>query len=70
MPAHFQSGTSAMKSGTACPPRGVDSSVAATTIAIESHHHGPRVVDNPIGVGTNAPFPEWHLTNLNNYVGL
>ena len=41
-----------------------------TSIAIEFHEGGTRVVDNPLGVGTNAPFLEWHLTNLGNYVGL
>lgn len=27
------------------------------------------VVDNPTGVGTNAPYLDWHLLNLQNYVG-
>jgi len=43
---------------------------AAESIAIEFHPAGIEVVDNPTGVGTNAPYLDWHLTNLNNYVGL
>lgn len=38
--------------------------------AIEFHSDGVHIVDNPTGVGTNAPYLDWHLTNLNNYVGL
>ncbi len=30
----------------------------------------PHFYENPIGVLTNAPGFEWHLTNLNNYVNL
>lgn len=44
-----------------------DSDAAA---AIEFHPDGVRVVDNPVAVGTNAPYLDWHLTNLRNYVGL
>jgi choloylglycine hydrolase len=40
------------------------------SVAIEFHPGETRVVDNPVGLATNAPFLEWHLTNLNNYVGL
>lgn len=43
---------------------------AHSSIAIEFHEEGMRIVDNPTGVATNAPYLEWHLTNLNNYVGL
>jgi len=42
----------------------------AASIAIEFHAAGVTVVDNPTGVGTNAPYMDWHLTNINNYVGL
>ena len=28
------------------------------------------VFDNPIGVATNGPHLDWHLTNLRNYVNL
>jgi len=40
------------------------------SIAIEFHRDGMAVIDNPTGIGTNAPFLDWHLTNVNNYVGL
>lgn len=37
--------------------------------AIEFRPEGVVVVDNPTGVGTNSPYLEWHLLNMNNYVG-
>jgi choloylglycine hydrolase len=37
--------------------------------AIEFRPEGVMVIDNPTGVGTNSPYLEWHLLNLNNYVG-
>ena len=40
------------------------------SIAIEFHAHGTRVVDNPVGIATNAPYLDWHLTNLGNYLGV
>jgi choloylglycine hydrolase len=43
---------------------------ASSSIAIEFHETGLQVIDNPTGVGTNAPYMDWHLTNLNNYVGI
>ncbi len=43
---------------------------AEHSIAIEFHPEGWVIVDNPTGVGTNAPYLDWHLTNLNNYVGM
>lgn len=30
----------------------------------------PHIYENPLGVLTNAPGFEWHMTNLNNYVNL
>ena len=41
-----------------------------SSIAVEFHPEGMRIVDNPTGVGTNSPYMEWMLTNLNNYVGM
>ena len=38
--------------------------------AIEFHEDGVAFVDNPVAVGTNAPYLDWHLTNLRNYIGL
>ena len=40
------------------------------SIAIEFHAHGWVIVDNPTGVGTNAPYMDWHLTNLGSYVAM
>lgn len=41
------------------------------SLAIEFHAGGEiSIVDNPLGVGTNAPYLDWHLTNLRNYVGI
>jgi choloylglycine hydrolase len=42
----------------------------ASSIALEFHADGVAIVDNPTGVGTNAPYLDWHLININNYVGL
>jgi choloylglycine hydrolase len=39
------------------------------SIVVEFHPDEVRVVDNPTGVGTNAPYLDWHLTNLSNYLG-
>jgi len=40
------------------------------SLAIEFHPGGIQVIDNPTSVGTNAPYLDWHLINLSNYVGL
>ena len=40
------------------------------SVAIELHADGLRVVDNPTGIGTNAPYLDWHLENLKNYAGM
>ncbi|GAB2818044.1 choloylglycine hydrolase family protein [Alpinimonas psychrophila] len=40
-----------------------------SSIAIEFRPEGMSVVDNPTGVATNSPFLDWHLVNVNNYVG-
>ena len=39
-------------------------------IVIEIEKGVARVYDNPIGVITNAPGFQWHLTNLSNYINL
>jgi choloylglycine hydrolase len=31
---------------------------------------GLRIYDDPLGVITNTPTFDWHMTNLGNYVGL
>ena len=44
---------------------------ATASIAVEFLGDGTvDIVDNPIGVGTNAPYLDWHLLNLQNYVGI
>lgn len=43
---------------------------ATSSIAIEFPPEGMSIVDNPSGVGTNAPFLDWHLTNLDTYAGI
>lgn len=40
------------------------------SVSIEFHDGVMHIVDNPTSIGTNAPFLDWHLTNLNNFVGL
>jgi choloylglycine hydrolase len=40
------------------------------TVVIEPLPGGLRIHDDPLGVITNTPSFDWHLTNLGNYVGL
>lgn len=40
------------------------------TVVLEFIEGKPCFYDNPLGVLTNAPGFEWHMTNLNNYVNL
>lgn len=40
------------------------------SIVIEFANGKQNVIDNPIGVMTNGPELQWHLTNLNNYTFL
>lgn len=39
-------------------------------IVAEFHPEGMRVLDNPVQVATNAPYLEWHLTNVANYLSM
>jgi len=39
-------------------------------IVVEWSHGKVKIFDAPLGVITNAPTYDWHLTNLNNYLGL
>lgn len=41
-----------------------------SSIALEFHPDGWRILDNPPAVATNAPYLDWHLVNLDNYAGL
>ena len=40
------------------------------SLVIEQTKEGLRIFDNPVGVMTNAPSFDWHLTNLTQYAGL
>lgn len=40
------------------------------SVAIEPIDGGLRIYDNPLGVFTNSPTFDWHLTNLRNYINL
>jgi len=39
-------------------------------IVAEFHPDGMKVTDNPTQVATNAPYLDWHLTNVANYLSL
>jgi choloylglycine hydrolase len=43
---------------------------ADSCIVAEFHPEGMRVLDNPVQIATNAPYLEWHLTNISNYLSL
>ncbi len=40
------------------------------SIVVESAKNGLRIFDNPVGVLTNSPAFDYHMTNLNNYMSL
>ena len=42
----------------------------AASITVESVKEGLRIYDNPYGVLTNNPTFDWHMMNVNNYMGL
>lgn len=39
-------------------------------VVLEFHNGALNVIDNPVGVMTNGPQLQWHLTNLGNYTQL
>lgn len=39
-------------------------------IVAEFHPEGMRIHDNPLQIATNAPYLDWHLTNVTNYLSL
>ena len=45
-------------------------SVNGKSIVIEFSDGEMKIFDNPLGVITNAPTYDWHMTNLRNYVNL
>jgi hypothetical protein len=42
----------------------------AKSIAVEPVDGTLKVTDAPLGVMTNAPTYDWHMTNLDNYINL
>ncbi len=83
LPIGFQGAATRVKNGLTWKARyGVDPGMGLTpplhfllhdataSVTIEFHADGMRVLDNPVGVGTNSPYLDWHLTNLRNYVGI
>lgn len=43
---------------------------SGNSLVVEFHHGSRMIYDNPVGVMTNGPQFDWHLTNLNNYTFL
>lgn len=41
-----------------------------SSVVIEFNNKAMQVYDNPMGVMTNSPTFDWHLTNLKNYINL
>jgi choloylglycine hydrolase len=39
-------------------------------VVIEPLNKGLKIYDNPLGVVTNSPTFDWHMTNLRNYINL
>lgn len=56
--------------GSAPPCHAVLHDATGDSVVVEWRRGRQEVRDNPIGVATNAPYLDWHLTNLRNYVGL
>ena len=64
-------GALAMKGWGIVPPlHYVFSDASGRCLVVEHAAGGVKVYENPLGVITNAPTFDWHLTNLRNYVGL
>ncbi|MGL5041858.1 MAG: choloylglycine hydrolase family protein [Culicoidibacterales bacterium] len=55
---------------TILPLHWILSDTTGHTIVIEPVKDGIKVYDNPVGVMSNSPDLPWHLTNLQNYIGL
>ncbi len=56
--------------GAAAPFHYLLSDRTGASIVVEFHEGAMTVYDNPVGVMTNGPRFDWHLTNLNNYTYL
>ena len=40
------------------------------TVVVEPLNGGLKIYDDPLGILTNSPTFDWHMTNLGNYIGL
>jgi choloylglycine hydrolase len=40
------------------------------SVVVEPLNGGLKIYDDPLGILTNSPTFDWHMTNLNNYIGL
>lgn len=56
--------------GTTPPLHWIVTDESGASIVIEPLEDGIKVYDNPIGVMTNSPDFNWHLTNIRNYIGI
>jgi choloylglycine hydrolase len=56
--------------GIPAPAHVIATEASGRAIVIEAHEGTLRIFDTPIGVITNAPGYDWHMTNLRNYVNL
>lgn len=56
--------------GIAPPLHWIVSDGSGKSIVIEKNSNGLDVLDNPVGVMTNSPNFNWHLTNLKQYIGM
>ncbi len=56
--------------GTPDPAHWMITEASGDSIVIEYAERRLRVFENPLGVITNAPTYDWHMTNLRNYINL
>lgn len=56
--------------GIVLPLHWIVSDQSGATIVIEPTQEGIKIYDNPIGVMTNSPDFNWHITNIRNYIGV
>lgn len=63
-------GTEDMITGTVSPLHWMITDISGNCLVLESRADGIHLIPNPIGVLTNSPNLEWHLTNLCNYMNV
>lgn len=56
--------------GTVAPLHWIATDRSGECVVIELTESGREIFYNPIGVMTNSPYFQWHLTNLRNYMGV